>query len=382
MKTQIHVAAFGLLSTVLSQSPALGQGSLTPPGAPAPTMKTLQQVEPRTPISSAPFTITEPGSYYLTTNLTVSSGNAITITTNGVTLDLNGYTIRSTANPAGGSAILIGDGLRNLAILNGNIEGGVTYSGGAYSGPGFNNGIQFSGFAPTAVRVSGLNVSGCGNNGINVGVTTDSTVVSCTVWMVGGDGIIASAVKNCMALYCGRTAISGRTVSDCRGSSTSSSPGVNAVNAQNCSGSSGTGNGVYADTAQNCYGYSGGNGHGVSATTAQNCYGESAGGGNGVRAYTALNCRGLSSSGDGVNADTAQNCYGYSATGNGIFANRTAIGCYGESFSGTAGVNTKNAVFCVGKRTGGNAILTVVANGCYVESGDGTITATHRYNTP
>jgi hypothetical protein len=79
MKTQIHLAALGLLSTVLIQSPAFGQGSLTPPGAPAPTMKTLQQVEPRTPISSAPFTISQPGSYYLTTNLTVTTAtNAIT----------------------------------------------------------------------------------------------------------------------------------------------------------------------------------------------------------------------------------------------------------------------------------------------------------------
>jgi hypothetical protein len=42
----------------------LAQGSLTPPpGAPAPTMKTLDQIEARTPISSAPFTISAPGSY-------------------------------------------------------------------------------------------------------------------------------------------------------------------------------------------------------------------------------------------------------------------------------------------------------------------------------
>ena len=32
----------------------MGQGSLTPPGAPGETMKTLAQVEPRTPISSLP----------------------------------------------------------------------------------------------------------------------------------------------------------------------------------------------------------------------------------------------------------------------------------------------------------------------------------------
>jgi hypothetical protein len=36
----------------------------------------------------------------MTQNLAVSSGNAIAIATNGVTLDLNGFTISSTQNPA------------------------------------------------------------------------------------------------------------------------------------------------------------------------------------------------------------------------------------------------------------------------------------------
>ena len=72
----------------LQPSSLLAQGSLTPPGAPAPTMKTLQQIEPRTAITNTgAVTISQPGSYYLTANLAVSSGDAITIATNGVTLD-------------------------------------------------------------------------------------------------------------------------------------------------------------------------------------------------------------------------------------------------------------------------------------------------------
>jgi hypothetical protein len=381
MKIPLHLAALGLLSTVLIQSPALGQGSLTPPGAPAPTMKTLQQVEPRTPISSAPFTITEPGSYYLTTNLTVSSANAIVIATNGVTLDLNGYTIRSTANPASGTAIWIQEGLRNLAILNGNIEGGVTNNAGTYDGPGFGYGIFC--FGAHALQVNGVNVSGCRYDGINV-VAGDSTVVeSCAVQTVGGDGIRASVVKNCTAVGCGDTAIRGGTVSDCQGHSRGSGAGIDADTALNCFGISyGSGHGVTARTAQNCNGYSIGSGRGVNADTALNCRGQSSSG-NGVNANTAQNCYGNSAGGNGVYAvSTAQNCYGISGDGNGIFADRTAIGCYGQSTSGTAGVNTKNAAFCVGKRPGGNAILTVIANGCYVESGDGTITATYKYNMP
>ena len=73
---------------------AFAQGSLTPPGAPAPTMKTLQQVEPRTPISALPFTISNSGSYYLTANLTGAAGSdGITILASDVTLDLNGFTM-------------------------------------------------------------------------------------------------------------------------------------------------------------------------------------------------------------------------------------------------------------------------------------------------
>src|SRR5215207_11600534 len=56
------------------------QGTLTPPGAPAQTMKTLDQVEPRKPISSLPFTITQPGSYYVTSNLVgVAASRGITV---------------------------------------------------------------------------------------------------------------------------------------------------------------------------------------------------------------------------------------------------------------------------------------------------------------
>ena len=70
----------------------MGQGSLTPPGAPGETMKTLAQVEPRTPISSLPYTISEPGSYYVTGNLS-STGSGIVIQASGVTVDLMGFSV-------------------------------------------------------------------------------------------------------------------------------------------------------------------------------------------------------------------------------------------------------------------------------------------------
>jgi hypothetical protein len=98
LKSGIHraltfCAVMVLLSTIHSQLSTLrAQGGLTPPGAPAPTMKTLAQIEPRTPIASLPVTITNPGSYYLTTNATFTSFG-IRVRTNDVSLDLNGFTI-------------------------------------------------------------------------------------------------------------------------------------------------------------------------------------------------------------------------------------------------------------------------------------------------
>jgi hypothetical protein len=93
-RSQTVLKGLLLLSTSILEPSTFGQGSLTPPGAPAPTMRTLEQVEPRTPISAAGYIIDRPGSYYLTTNLFGAGGlGAIRIMTNDVSLDLNGFSI-------------------------------------------------------------------------------------------------------------------------------------------------------------------------------------------------------------------------------------------------------------------------------------------------
>jgi hypothetical protein len=90
---------FVLLAVTTATS--FAQGPLNLPGAPAPAMKSLDQIEARTDVlklaAAPPYTITQPGSYYLTGNITVSSGSAIVITAaSDVSIDLNGFTIAST----------------------------------------------------------------------------------------------------------------------------------------------------------------------------------------------------------------------------------------------------------------------------------------------
>jgi hypothetical protein len=291
---------------------AFAQGSLTPPGAPAPTMKTLAQIEARTPISSVPFTINQSGSYYLTNNVSVSSGDAITIAVSHVTLDLNGFTVGSTQPTASTACgILLGSGLRNIRIANGFIESGVTNNGAyVYSGSGFGYGICYSGTGPKNVLVSGIGVSGCLNHGIYIGGGASLVVESCVVQTVGGSGIVASTVRSSSAFDCGESGVLGELVSDCRAQA-GNGTGVSGITVLNCWGASAMGIGLYAEsTAQNCWGHSGAGGHGVFATNAQNCYGDSFSGYGVYAQDTASGCVGRAFSGTGLSAYIANSCRG------------------------------------------------------------------------
>src|SRR5882757_9770403 len=110
------VAAVAIVSS-LSHQRVAPQGPLTPPGAPTPSMKSLDQIdahidvaagEKRIPIAggTGPFVISSPGSYFLTGDLTGSSGaHVIEIITDRVTLDLNGYSLIGVSGSRAGVAV-------------------------------------------------------------------------------------------------------------------------------------------------------------------------------------------------------------------------------------------------------------------------------------
>jgi hypothetical protein len=304
----------------------MAQGSLTPPGSPAPTMKSLDEVEARIIVNAANtpgnaaslFVISQPGSYYLTGNIVVTTNTAIMIATNGVTLDLNGFTISSTASPTSGQGVLL-TSAGDVTILNGHIAGGVTYNGSTYIGAGFQNGIYYSGTSPANVRVSGVSVSGCSLYGINLGAEFSSEVDHCTLRNIANTGITAGSVNECTVYDSGGTGIVGETVANCYALSTGYNYGIYSVSAENCYGVCAQYIGIQANVMAHCRGDTV-NGYGIFGEIAIGCYGRS---------------KGVGSTGNGVNATLANNCYGYAeGSGYGLGA-YIGIGSYGYSNSGT-----------------------------------------------
>lgn len=156
-------------------------GPLDPGGAPGSTDGVRL---PGTPITSLPLTISQPGNYYLTRNLTISSADVgITVFADGVTIDLAGFTLDG-ANQ-GTFGIQAPGGARGLELRNGLVNRWTMA------------GVDLSGVRNAYVH--GIHAHQNGGDGIRI---SGGTLADCSAWDNGGNGIVASlsTISNCMAV--------------------------------------------------------------------------------------------------------------------------------------------------------------------------------------
>ncbi len=355
---------------------------IPPPGAPAPTMKTLDQIEPRTalPGGTAAINITAPGSYYLAGNLAVTSGDGIVISASNVTLDLNGFTVSSTASPASGNGVTLGNNLLGIHIRNGHLQGTTTYNGTDFTGGGFSNGVKVDGLA-RGCRVSALSVTGVAGNGIldsNFRLAVDG----CEVLIAGSVGIQCGVASQCQVEDFGTIGIYARTASDCVAAGKAGGQGIFAKTGMNCYvDNTGAGKGIQCECALNCSGTSN-TGVGIDVDVAQNCIGSGSGGG--IKARAAANCFGASANSAGISATTVTGCYGNSVNNRGINTDiATASVGYCISSASFGMVASQMANTCFGSSNSGTGLSAVMASFCRGASGAGLpVSATYKYDMP
>ncbi|MFO1531956.1 MAG: hypothetical protein U1F77_20055 [Kiritimatiellia bacterium] len=307
MKT--HLLSLALLACAATAS---AQGPLTPPGGPGQTMKSLDQIEPRTVIpGGGAYVISSPGSYVLSGPIQVAAGNGISVNASRVSIDLNGFSIVSTHATGDGVGVSVAAGQKNIQVFNGHIRGSSSYNEATlvFTSGGFIYGVS-AGDIP-GVILHDLCVEGISGRGLfaNLGAVRDCQVREC-----GEMGIFAATVSRCSSLNINGAAISAKIVSDCQAVSVCTASWGGAISgAESVFNSSGK-----ADA-----------GVGVAGITVQNCRGESMAS-DGISGEVVANSSGRSSSlaGSGIRAEVVSYSRGMNQTGwPAITATRSAIGC-------------------------------------------------------
>jgi len=237
-RTAVVVTSLSVLA-LLGAAALVTAGPLDPPVGPvAGTHKTLTEVEPRTPINGANtpgdadslYKITQPGSYYLTGNITgVINKHGIEIASGGVTIDLNGFElvgVRGTQPTHG--IIATGTGLKNVCVRNGIVRewGGsglalsaTIVSGGELIGIRAIDNIDSGIFAHSYFRIAHCTTSGNGGSGIFA--VNSSIIEGCHAYGNQGAGIQCSSghtLLNCVTYGNGSAGIQtsdAATISGC-----------------------------------------------------------------------------------------------------------------------------------------------------------------------
>lgn len=205
MKTQSRSGALMCAFFFACAVSLSGQGSLTPPGPPAPTMKPLSRIDPGKALNPASFGTTgieidQPGYYYLTGNVTTvpATEAAIVVNASFVTIDLRGFSIVAATGTGSGlfdSAILVnGVGQSDVTVRNGVIRG-----------------AWWAGFHAQGTNCAADHLRVIGTVSYGIRLDVEARVTDCMVDGLSATGFITGAgiftgdhslVKNCIVSLC------------------------------------------------------------------------------------------------------------------------------------------------------------------------------------
>lgn len=194
---------------LLVSGAVLFAGPLDPPAGPvAGTGKALNEVEPRIAINSTNtpgdsdslYKISQPGSYYLTSNITgVAGKHGIEIAASGVVLDLNGFALVGVAGMGAFDGITVSVfQLTDIRVTNGTVQN--------WGGDGVDLIIN------ETFSSSVTDVSATGNIGSGIIAGNNSIVNRCACRSNGADGIAVGSgttVSNCTSRNSGGNGIRG-----------------------------------------------------------------------------------------------------------------------------------------------------------------------------
>jgi hypothetical protein len=168
MLKKIWLLALVVTAVLLSAAPVLADGDFYVIAGGGRAVGTA--ITPTTPL---PLTISQPGFYYLTGNLTYSNtsgtANAITIAADEVTLDLMGFRITgpgaNIGNDSTGHGIAVNSNVNNVEVRNGSVKNFYYAISAGYGASGSN------------YRLANLKTSGC-KTGIVVNLN-GGTITGC-----------------------------------------------------------------------------------------------------------------------------------------------------------------------------------------------------------
>jgi formylglycine-generating enzyme len=199
------------------------QGSLTPLGAPAPTMKSLNEIysavtnqleiaqQTGIPIDALPFTITEPGSYYVVSNLTMTatSVSGISVNADDVTIDLCGHALTG-PNAASKGGIVQGGGKKRLIVRNGMVN---NWKGGSFAINAPNGRVEHVVATGNIRGVNAGQIIDCeagSNEEAGFYIISGGIIRGCRAYQNGWQGIYAnmgSTIENCTTSSNGKEGI-------------------------------------------------------------------------------------------------------------------------------------------------------------------------------